>query len=106
LNKGNVKTNVSLALDGLATFEYVGLFIAFSNVTVGNRSMVLSANETWIVFSTSETANVTLTLNATGYALATGLLWPFTVKAHAAMVEDLGVPPKDMELTVNLRVVP
>ncbi len=105
-NGGNVKTNVTLTFDGLATFEYVGLFVTFSNVTVGNRTAPFSANQAWIVFSTDETANVTLSLNATGYILATGLLLPFTVKAHAAMVEDLGVPPKDVELTVNLRVVP
>lgn len=98
---GNVETNVTLTLD-LDGLPNVNLEVRFANVTVGNRSAVFSANQTWIVLNSTETANVTLSFNATNYLLPPGDAWPFVVRAR---ISADGVLPKDKQLTINLLVV-
>ncbi len=102
-NVGNVETNVSLTIDP-GDLENVALNASFSDVQAGNRTGIpFTWNTTWFTLNSTEAANITISLDATGYGLATGLPWTFHVRATGTVE---GLSPVGGDLALTLRVVP
>lgn len=99
VNAGNVKTAVNLTLD-LQNLQNANLTVAFESVTIGTRSVAPGNGSVSFAFDSDEVANVTLTVNATAYTLASAN-WKFSVRAS---VDGEGVRPATTELGFILRV--
>lgn len=102
-NAGNVRTQVNLTLDALdlQNLRNVNLSASFESVSVGNRSVSIGNGSVVFSFNSDESANVTLRIDATAYALAPQD-WTFSVRAS---VTGEGVRPETTDLGVTLRFV-
>jgi len=101
-NVGNLETNVTLVLER-GSPEGVGPNASFSAVQAGNRTVAFEWNVTSFTLNATESANITVTLDATDYQLAPDLLWTFHVQATAAVEGFRGV---DADVAFTVRVVP
>ncbi|TLZ52177.1 MAG: site-2 protease family protein [Methanobacteriota archaeon] len=99
-NVGNVRTNVSLTLEGLSNLQNANLNISFGIISIGNTSANGTATAPWFYLDSNETATVNVLLDARGYTFPPAL-WSFTLKAH---VLGEGVAAADQILSFNLRV--
>ncbi|MBI4416445.1 MAG: site-2 protease family protein [Euryarchaeota archaeon] len=99
VNLGNVETWISL---NLSTPNFPGnLSVAFANLSVGNRSIQVGASDVNFTLNATESANVTLSVDATNYSLAPDDK-VFFVKAR---VKGEGLRAFDQpELTFHLHV--
>lgn len=104
VNKGNVRTEVSLELFliDFTDFPSTNLSVSLENVTIGTASGVFGNGTANFAFDSKEVANVTLRIDASAFGpeLPTGD-WRFTVRAQ---VDGEGLAPRNVEFGLILGV--
>ena len=98
-NTGNVNTTVNLTLD-LPNFPS-NLNVSFVSLSVGNRSIPVETSYANFTFDATESANVTLAFDATGYTDSRTTL---TFSVRARVMSDALNRPEDVALPVTLLV--